>query len=176
MLFRSILQSLLQGADSRQLAKMHVQGQDGKAAYAKLAALHDGRGEVAKRLEAARQDLKLMSYHDEGTLPFTNLVTKLKGCFATLDGGGEGKTEREKVSILCDTLESVTNAKAIASAEGARKDHATNFDEAASAIGCVISRVFGIKKGIARSAMATKRGSDEISGNGDAWDDCDPRT
>ena len=55
-------------------------------------------------MEVARAALEQLSWSNEGTFKFNDYATQLINHFDTLERGGQGKTDKEKVMKLLNSI------------------------------------------------------------------------
>ena len=82
------------------------ENQYGKMAMKALRDHYDGPGSKMKRLANANQSISTLHYTQEHTFSFEKYITKLKGAFNILKDNEEPKTEREKVRLMLQKIQS----------------------------------------------------------------------
>ena len=80
--------------------------QNGRGAWISLVQHYDGPGEKERRIALATEQIKSLHYKDERTFTFETFITKLKSAYEILADNGIPKAEREKVSEMCERINS----------------------------------------------------------------------
>ncbi len=136
-----ILTELTNGTDADIWVKQHRRTQDGRAAWTTLCGHYDGPAEGDKRVTVARHDLKIIHYKNESSFSFEKYSSKLKKAFDTLDQYQQPKSEREKVEILLDQIN--TNDTRLITAIGICRDrHSGTFTNACTYLGQQIAIIY----------------------------------
>jgi hypothetical protein len=136
-----ILTELTNGTDADIWVKQHRRTQDGRAAWNTLSGHYDGPAEGDKRVTVARHDLKIIHYRNESSFSFEKYSSKLKKAFDTLEQYQQPKTEREKVEILLDQIN--TNDTRLVTALGICRDrHANTFTDACTYLSQQIAVIY----------------------------------
>ena len=102
----TILKQFLANTDAWQWIQAHDESQDGRMAMKALRDHYDGPGSKMKRLANANQSISTLHYTQEHTFSFEKYITKLKGAFNILKDNEEPKTEREKVRLMLQKIQS----------------------------------------------------------------------
>ena len=124
-----LLTELTTGTDADHWIKQHKRRQDGRQAWLDLCEHYDGPAEGDKRVTVARSNIKLVHYKNETSFSFEKYSTRLKKSFSTLEQYGQPKSEREKVEILLDQI-NTSDQKLITVIGICRDRHANTFEEA----------------------------------------------
>ena len=80
--------------------------QNSRGAWISLVQHYDGPGEKERRIALATEQIKSLHYKDERTFTFEMFITKLKLAYKVLADNGIPKAEREKVSEMCEQINS----------------------------------------------------------------------
>jgi hypothetical protein len=117
--------------------------QDGRRAMTALREHYNGPGEIEKRLALAKKQLSDIHYRSEQTFSFESYITKLKSAFEVLEECDEAYTERNKVSILLEKIQS-NNAQIQAAITTVRMSDAlkADFNAAANCLSEIVATVF----------------------------------
>ena len=125
----TVLTELTNGTDADTWIKQHRRSQDGRAAWRDLCTHYDGPAEGDKRVTVARNDIKIVHYRNESTFSFEKYSSRLKHAFTTLSTYNQPKSEREKVQILLEHIN--TNDQQLITAIGICRDsHSRTFEQA----------------------------------------------
>jgi len=90
-----------------------VKNEDGREAIKLLRDHYDGPGARTRRVQDAKERLKVCHYKAETTFPFERYVSVLKDCFATLSDDERPVTECDKIDYLLDGIQNASLASAI---------------------------------------------------------------
>ena len=90
-----------------------VRNEDGRQAIKSLRDHYDGPGAKTRRVQDAKERLKICAYKSETTFPFERYVSVLKDCFATLEEDERAITERDKLDYLLDGIQNTGLAAAV---------------------------------------------------------------
>jgi len=82
-------------------------------AITKLWEHYDGPGAKTRRVQEAKEQLKVYHYKNKLTFSFEKYVTSLKECFNTLDEDKQPVTECNKFDYLLDSIQNQALASAI---------------------------------------------------------------
>ena len=113
----------------------------GREGWLELVNHYNGTAESERRIAAARHKLSILFYKNEATFNFETFSTKLKATFDTMEKYGEGKSEREKVSILLEKIRT-SSQKLEAAITFARSNHVANYLAATNYLATQISFIF----------------------------------
>jgi hypothetical protein len=117
--------------------------QNGRQAMIALREHYDGPGEIEKRLAIAKKQLSDIHYRTEQTFPFESYITKLKSAFEILEECNEAYTERNKVSILLDRIQSnSTQIQAAKTTIRMSNELKTDFNAAANCLSEIVATVY----------------------------------
>jgi hypothetical protein len=120
--------------------------QNGRQAMIALRLHYDGPGEIEKRLAQAKKQLSDIHYRTEQTFPFESYITKLKSSFEVLEECNEAYTERNKVSILLDRIQSNnTQIQAAKTTIRMSNELKADFNAAANCLSEIVATVCTIK-------------------------------
>ena len=134
----ALLKELTNGTD----AEAWMKGRRcGRVAMLALQAHYDGESEGERRKQVARADLDKLHYRNESTFSFEKYVTKLKSCFNVLQKYNVPVYEEEKVQRLLDNI-NCPNQELKTEVSICRSSHSDTFDQAATYIATVVSRLF----------------------------------
>jgi len=90
-----------------------VKNEDGRLAIKRLRDHYDGPGASTRRVQDAKERLKVCHYKSETTFPFERYVSVLKECFTTLEDDERPITERDKIDYLLEGIQNVGLTSAI---------------------------------------------------------------
>ncbi len=136
-----LLTELTNGTDADEWIKQHRRAQNGRQAWLDLCNHYDGPAEGDKRVTVARNNIKVIHYKNESSFSFEKYSTKLKKSFTTLEKYAQPKSEREKVEILLDQIN--TNDQRLVTAIGiCRNSHARTFESACTYLSQQIAIIF----------------------------------
>ena len=112
---------------------------DGRNMMQALRDHYDGPGEVSKRYNKAKDELKGIHYASEGAFPFSLYVSKLKKIFRIYEKAGRPYTGAQQVETMLDGIrpKELEPAKEIA-----LKDHRDDFESAANYLSERVSSLF----------------------------------
>ena len=136
-----ILTELTNGTDADQWINAHKRTQDGRSAWEDLCKHYDGPAEGDKRVTVARHDIRVLHYRNESSFSFEKYSTCLKKAFDTLAQYDQAKTEREKVEILLDQIN--TNDPRLTTSIGICRDrHTDTFTSACTYMSSEIAVIY----------------------------------
>ena len=112
---------------------------DGRNMMRALRDHFDGPGEVSKRYNKAKDELKGIHYASEGVFPFSLYISKLKKIFRIYDKADRPYTGSQQVETMLDGIrpKELEPAKEIA-----LKDHKDDFESAANYLSERVSSLF----------------------------------
>ena len=99
-----IIQDIVSGTDGWAWIK-DVQTEDGQLAITKLHEHYDGPGAKTRRVQDAKERLKVCHYKNEQVFTFEKFITTLKDCFDTMEDDECPVTERDKIDYLLDGIQ-----------------------------------------------------------------------
>ena len=82
------------------------QTKNGHDAWIRLVQHYDGPGDQEKRIAMANDQICSLYYKDERAFAFKTFVSKLKSAYKILTDNGIPKVDREKVSKMCEKINS----------------------------------------------------------------------
>ena len=83
---------------------------DGRQVWLALGLFYGGRVENTRKIVVACAALEQFSWSNEGTFKFNDYATQLINHFDTLERGGQGKTDEEKVTKLRNSMSTSNGA------------------------------------------------------------------
>ena len=147
--------------------------ENGRGAFWAWANHYNGRGELSKRTEAAKQRLETLHYKNERSMSFEKYTELMTKAFATLDKDDqESLTERQKVSKLLKGINTpdveLTGSKAVVA-----QNFPEDFSGACAYFSAQVSRIHGAAQLESRryrkrnvSQLETGRGASRGRGRG----------
>ncbi len=119
----------------------------------KLREHYDGPGAKTRRVQEAKEQLKICHYKNEMTFSFEKYVMLLKECFDTLDEDEQPITERDKIDYLLDGIQNQSLASAISNISMS-PDLQQDFISAANILSREVQHIFPLTSRKAKCTIA----------------------
>jgi len=142
-----------------------VRNEDGRQAMKRLRDHYDGPGAKTRRVQDAKERLKICVYKNETTFSFERYVSVLKECFATLEEDERAITERDKLDYLLDGIENTALAAAVSTISMSQALR-TSFEEAAGILLREVQRLFPLAANRGKRTIAQMDADYDGTGRG----------
>ena len=150
------------GTDAWTWIEAHDAQENGRAAWLALTGHHNGKGELNKRVEKAKEQLRRLHHENERSFSFERCATRMKEAHAVLDEDpNERKTEKQKVDGLMNVTQSQETAL-VSAKTWMHANHARDLDGAVACFSGIVSKVHA--PAIAKHQQRSKRKISSVSG------------